>query len=83
MDKLGNATFETPHFSTYILAEEADIEENLPDTKEEEVIPKENNTDTSKETEEVPKTYDGVIDYVVLLIISIISMTFILKRKFN
>ena len=91
MDSEGNAEFETNHFSTYVLAEEDEVEEVLPDkeeiTKEEttkEEIPLKDNNAISN-SEEVPRTFDSIMSYVVMLIISIfgIGIAILLKKRFN
>ena len=74
MDKDGYATFETPHFSTYVFAEE-----------KEETIPDATSTPTTTDGEEVPQTFDVVMNYVVLLVVSIIGLEIavIFKKRFN
>ena len=67
VDENGTGTFTTNHFSIYTIAEK----------KIEEVSPEKEDTITSLKGEEVPKTYDGIINYIILGIVSIISLSFI------
>ncbi len=85
IDKDGYATFETPHFSTYIFAVTDEVEQSMADAKEEKAVPDKTNSETKTVGEEVPKTFDNITYYYGLLIISIVAMVgaFVFKKKYN
>ncbi len=96
LDENGNASFETAHFSTYIIAEELEEEktneEKLPDEVEKQVdeTKAEEKTneiveETDKVNEAVPKTFDSIDYYIILLVVSImgVGLALVLKKRFN
>lgn len=80
MDENGYGTFETPHFSTYVFAE--DTEEKIVPDKANEIN---SNSETKAVGEEVPKTFDSIYTYVALLIVSVLSLGLAIyfKKKYN